>query len=59
MQKVIVNKTFSDPLPVFTEVPQGGIIGPLLFIIHINDITSEIVIHSNINLFADDTKIFS
>ena len=58
MQKVIVNK-FSDPLPVFTEVPQGGIIGPLLFIIHINDITPEIVIRSNINLFADDTKIFS
>ena len=32
-QKVVVNKTFSDLLPVFSGVPQGMVICPLLFIL--------------------------
>ena len=36
---------------------QGGVIGTLLFIIYINDIATEIIIHSDIHLFADDAKI--
>ena len=34
-------------------------IGPLLFVIYINDIATEIDNHSEINLFADNVKIFS
>ena len=58
-QKVVINKKFLESLPKFSEVPQGGVIGPLLFINYINDIASEIDVSSNINHFADDTKIFS
>ena len=36
--------------------PQGSVLGPLLFICHVND-TSEVV-HSALRMFADDTKIF-
>ena len=38
---------------------QGGLIGPHLFIIHINDITREVDIQKEINLLAEDAKMFS
>ena len=43
----------SDPKHIFTGVPQGSILGPLLFLVYITDIVEEI--QSNINSFADDT----
>ena len=51
-QRVVVNRVKSDWAPVLSGVPQGTVLGPLLFSLYINDISSDI--ESEIRLFADD-----
>ena len=43
--------------PVLSGVPQGSVLGPLLFILYVNDIPD--LVHCNIKMFADDTKLFT
>lgn len=55
-QCVVINETVSPPQHVRSGVPQGSVLGPLLFLIYINDIHTNI--KSNIRLFADDCVIY-
>ena len=52
-QKVVIDNTSSDSVPVVSGVPQGTVLGPVLFIIYMNDVIENIK-HSKIRLFADD-----
>jgi hypothetical protein len=52
-QKVVIGGRCSQILELLAGVPQGSILGPLLFLIFLDDI--EEAIESEINLFADDT----
>ncbi|KAF2361031.1 Reverse transcriptase domain [Trinorchestia longiramus] len=54
-QRVVIHDETSDPALVTSGVPQGSVLGPLLFIIFINDLDVGII--SKINKFADDTKL--
>jgi hypothetical protein len=55
-QRVVINGEASEWENVLSGVPQGSILGPLLFIIYINDI--DMGITNSILKFADDTKVY-
>lgn len=55
-QRVILPGAYSNWTYIRAGVPQGSILGPLLFLVYINDIVADI--GSNIRLFADDTSVF-
>ena len=55
-QQVVFNGKFSEWVEVLAGVPQGSILGPLLFLIYINEIVKRI--GGSIRLFAHDTSLY-
>ena len=57
VQHVKINNTLSPPATVSSGVPQGSVLGPLLFLCFSADLPS-VIKYSNISIYADDTKLF-
>ena len=55
-QRVSINGSFSQLSDVTSGVPQGSVLGPLLFTVYVNDLPS--CVNSSLLSFADDTKLF-
>ena len=58
-QKVMINSEGSEWSDVLSELPQGNVLGPALFLVHvfINDLPDSIT--NFVKIFADDTKVYS
>ena len=56
-QRVNLNGQFPSWTSIEAGVPQVSILGPLLFLIYINDLSDDLI--TNVKLFADDTSLFS
>ena len=56
-QRVLLNGQTSKWSQIKAGVPQGSVLGPLLFLVYINDLPEGL--NSNVKLFADDTSVFS
>lgn len=56
-QKIYSNNAFSEEVPILSGVPQGSILGPLLFIIYTSDILKSLK-YCKVQAFADDTQVY-
>ena len=58
-QTVSIGVSLSDSLSVQSGVPQGSVIGPLLFILFIDDLSRIDLLGSKLSMYADDVKVYS
>ena len=54
LQRVVIDGSFSDTVSVNSGVPQGSILGPLLFVLLINEIYEQVSPGTSIALYADE-----
>ena len=57
-QRVVIGNSMSSIKSVLSGVPQGSILGPILFVLFINDLPEGLSLGTNLALYADDTKIW-
>lgn len=57
-QRVRINDSYSSSAPVKSGIPQGSVLGPLLFVIYINDLPDVCRDLCSLYLFADDAKLY-
>ena len=56
-QRVVINGSYSGYSIIESGVPQGSVLGPLLFLIYINDLEKNL--KSQVKFYADDTMLYS
>ena len=59
LQYVVIENCFSNVSDVVSGVPQGSVLGPIMFLIFINDIETVCCGDTDLQLFADDLKLYS
>lgn len=58
-QRVVLENCFSSVADVISGVPQGSVLGPILFLVFINDVVSTCCSNTTVKMFADDLKLYS
>ena len=56
-QQVILDGCHVDWVDVVSGIPQGSVLGPLLFLVYVNDLPDAV--QCNVKLFSDNTKLYS
>ena len=57
MQRVVLKGSISENVPVTSGVHQGSVLGPILFLLHMNDLPNSL--RSKVKLFPDDVIVYS
>lgn len=57
-QVVLINDHLSSEKPILTGVPQGSVLGPLLFLIYVNTL-ANLKLNASLIMYADDTVVYS
>nr|CAD2168006.1 unnamed protein product [Meloidogyne enterolobii] len=57
--KVKIEKEFSESIQTKSGIPQGSVLGPLLFLIFINDLPNYLPSDVKIKIYADDVKLYT
>ena len=57
-QCVYIGLDVSSPKSITSGVPQGSVLGPLLFLLYVNDLPDHVQVPAGIKIFADDTKLY-